>query len=446
MWRLGGDRLLGPGMARLGLRYSLGLAARPIARCAFPGRPGFGFIARRVRCRTRFTDAGNLLSGQFLDRRHRLGILRGRQCDRNPGHSCATGAADPVDIIVGLPRHVEIDDMTDALDVESARRDVRSDQNADLVLLEAVELRDPFRLLHVAMDLPDREARALEAGRQFAHRRLAVAEDDRILDFIGAEQITQRVALLVAAHKDHSLLDQRIGLCRSGDFDPLGLIEELRGQLLDRRRHRGREQQCLPILGQLGADFLDIGNESHVEHAVGFVDDQQVAAVEHDLAAPEQVHQPAGGGDQHVDALFERLDLVAHLNAADQQCHRELVIFAVFHEILGDLRGKLARRLENQRPRHPCPAAAVSENVDHRQDEARGLSRSGLGDADDVAAHQDRGDDPALDRGWRVVTAVADRAQQFVGKAEIGKGHERSGKNAAWSAQRRDPEQMRHEG
>jgi hypothetical protein len=45
--------------------------------------------------------------------------------------------------------------------------------------------------------------------------------------------------------------------------------------------------------GQLRADFLDVGDEAHVEHAVGFVDDQQVAAVEHDLAAAEQVHQPA---------------------------------------------------------------------------------------------------------------------------------------------------------
>ena len=91
-------------------------------------------------------------------------------------------------------------------------------------------------------------------------------------------------------------------------------------------------------LRQLRADFLDVGDEAHVEHPVRLVDDEQVAAVEHDLAAAEQVHQPARRRDQHVDALFQRLDLVAHRDAADQQRHRELVILAVFLEILGDLR------------------------------------------------------------------------------------------------------------
>ena len=73
----------------------------------------------------------------------------------------------------------------------------------------------------------------------------------------------------------------------------------------------------------------------------------------------EQVHQPARRRDQHVDALFQRLDLVAHLNAADQQRHRERVVLAVFLEILGDLHRQLARRLEDQRARHARAAAAL---------------------------------------------------------------------------------------
>ena len=165
--------------------------------------------------------------------------------------------------------------------------------------------------------------------------------------------------LLVGADLDQALLDVDVGGRRAGDLDPLGIAQELGRQLLDRRRHGRREQQGLPVLGQLRADFLDVGDEAHVEHPVGLVDDQQLAVVEHDLAAAEQVHQPAGRGDQHVDALFQRLDLVAHLNAADQQRHRERVVFAVFLEILGNLHRQLARRLEDQRARHPRPAAAM---------------------------------------------------------------------------------------
>ena len=66
-------------------------------------------------------------------------------------------APDPVDVIVGLPRHVEVDHVADAFDVEPARRDVGCDEDVDLVVLEAVELGDAVRLVHVAMDLADRE-------------------------------------------------------------------------------------------------------------------------------------------------------------------------------------------------------------------------------------------------------------------------------------------------
>ena len=111
----------------------------------------------------------------------------------------AAGAADAVDIIVRLPRHVEVDDVADAFDVEAARGDVGGDEDVDLVVLEAVELGDALGLVHVALDLADREAGALEAGGELAHRRLAVAEDDRVLELLVAQDVAQRVLLLVGA-------------------------------------------------------------------------------------------------------------------------------------------------------------------------------------------------------------------------------------------------------
>ena len=49
-------------------------------------------------------------------------------------------------------------------------------------------------------------------------------------------------------------------------------------------------------------DALDVRNEAHVEHAVGFVDDHHLDAGEQQLAALEVIEQAAGRGDQHVDA------------------------------------------------------------------------------------------------------------------------------------------------
>src|SRR6185436_1676841 len=96
-------------------------------------------------------------------------------------HPRAAGPADAVDVIVRLPRHVEIDHVADAFDVEAPGGDVGGNQDVDLTRLEAVELGDAARLVHVALNLADREVRALEARGELADRGLAIGEDGRIL-------------------------------------------------------------------------------------------------------------------------------------------------------------------------------------------------------------------------------------------------------------------------
>src|SRR2546421_414912 len=82
----------------------------------------------------------------------------------------------------------------------------------------------------------------------------------------------------------------------------------------------------------------------------------------------------AGRGDQHIDAARELHVLVVERHAADEQRNVELVLGAVFLEVLGDLRGELARRLEDERARHARPRAAVLQHGQHRQHESRGLA------------------------------------------------------------------------
>ena len=54
---------------------------------------------------------------------------------------------------------------------------------------------------------------------------------------------------------------------------------------LDFRRYRRGEEQRLAVSQQLRQMRLDVGDEAHVEHAVGFVDHQKIEAGEQDLAA-----------------------------------------------------------------------------------------------------------------------------------------------------------------
>ena len=144
------------------------------------------------------------------------------------------------------------------------------------------------------------------------------------------------------------------------DLDLHRIVQELLGDALDFRRHGGGEEQRLAGERHQLADALDVRDEAHVEHAVGFVDDEQLDAGHQQPAALEMVEQAARRRDQHVDAAHQLGVLVVERNAADDEGDVELVVLAVLVEAFLDLRGELAGRLEDQRARHARPGAALS--------------------------------------------------------------------------------------
>src|SRR3974390_1220348 len=64
----------------------------------------------------------------------------------------AAGAADTMDEAFGYFRQVIVDDMSDVLDVNSSRSDVRGDQHPEPTLLERGERRGTLRLGTVSMN------------------------------------------------------------------------------------------------------------------------------------------------------------------------------------------------------------------------------------------------------------------------------------------------------
>ena len=192
-------------------------------------------------------------------------------------------------------------------------------------------------------------------------------------------------------------------------------MQEGIGDALDFRRHGGGEKQSLAGERHQLADAFDVGDEAHVEHAVGFVDDQQLDAGEQQAAALGMIEQASGRRDQHVDAAGELGVLVAERHAADDERDVELVVLAVFFEMLDDLGGEFARRLENERARHTCPRAALFEHGEHRQHEGGGFAGAGLRNAEHVAPRQDVRDGLLLDGGGSFVAGRLDGRKNFGG-------------------------------
>jgi hypothetical protein len=157
------------------------------------------------------------------------------------------------------------------------------------------------------MDLARLVAGALELLGKFADGGLAVGEDDRGADVLGTQQLAERVGACRA-------MTSRPGAARSGGWGgpergrPRSAWGWTRNRiaifLIGAPHGRGNSSVCRSC-GQLGADFLDVGMNpmSSIRSASSITSSEQPE--QQDLAAAEQVHQPARRGDQHVDALCQ---------------------------------------------------------------------------------------------------------------------------------------------
>ncbi len=143
--------------------------------------------------------------------------------------------------------------------------------------------------------------------------------------------------------------DGRGRVAALADLDGLGLVQDALGQVLDRRRHGRREQQRLALLRDGRHDLADVLDEAHVEHPVGLVEHQHVDVAQVEDALAHKVQQAARRGDDDVDAVAERVPLLALADAAVDGRDAEAGVLAVLGGRLGDLDRQLARRRDDER-------------------------------------------------------------------------------------------------
>ena len=136
--------------------------------------------------------------------------------------------------------------------------------------------------------------------------------------------------------------------CRlTGHLNAEGVAEEGVGNPLNLRRHSGGEEEGLACERCEAKDTLDIRDETHVEHAVGFIHNHHFDVSKDQFATLMVIKQTARCGDQNIDAFVDQLVLFLERNTTDQQGLCQLEILGVGVEILSNLCGQLPRGAEH---------------------------------------------------------------------------------------------------
>ena len=223
----------------------------------------------------------DLLLGQPLDVLQEALLARRQQRDRDALAADAAGAADAVHVDFRRRRQIEVDDVRDVLDVEAARGDVGRDQ--DVGLLGAEQLHHAIALLlhHAAVQRLRAVAVRVQRVGELVDFEARAAEHDRRLRALEIEDAAERGDLLALADDEGDLADLRQLAGRALLLRDLHLLRVLEMPSRDRhdaRRERRRKERRLPRLGRLVDDRIDVFGEAHVEHLVGFVEDEHLDA------------------------------------------------------------------------------------------------------------------------------------------------------------------------
>ncbi|VVE20874.1 hypothetical protein PEP31012_03141 [Pandoraea eparura] len=228
----------------------------------------------RIEARDHFALDGAL--DETFDLREQLMLVHAHERHRLAVCASASRAADAVHIVFRHFRQVEVDHMGQLVDVDAACGDIGRDQHLQRATLEFGECARAGTLTLVAVNGERRNAALRELLGQSVRTVLGAREHKYLEPVVLAHEVFEQFALAIAVDRVDLLRDGLGGRVATRHFDQRGRLEQAVGQLLDLVGERGREQQVLALRRQRRQHPADIANEAHVEHAVGFVEHEDL--------------------------------------------------------------------------------------------------------------------------------------------------------------------------
>jgi len=194
--------------------------------------------------------------------------------------SRAARAADPVRVVLDVSGGVVVDDVRHRGHVDAAAEHVGADDDRDAPALEVPERALALALVLVAVDRGGGAAEVVQVRLECVCGALSVDKDDGLAGD-RLEQLDARAGLLAPVHVHDLLGDRGGGAADAPHLEHHRLVEEGLGDAHDRARERGGEHHRLAALRprrrHVGAldDVADLRLESHVEHPVRLIEDQE---------------------------------------------------------------------------------------------------------------------------------------------------------------------------
>src|SRR3990167_5246240 len=314
--------------------------------------------ARCLRRALRVLHAGNHFGLELLAavRLNVVDLAAIAELGKRDGQAIATrtaSTANAVGVVLGLHGQAEVEHMGDRGHIDATCCHIGSHQNLHLAIAQCHQTAIAQTLAQGTVQCNGRKAFLLQVVGQAIALHLGAGKNDGLVDRGVTQPVVQHLALVlgVVGPVQH-LLDVGMLLLRRVNGDLLhrrtSVVHHAHGQLLDAGREGSAEHHGLLALGGQLVQFGQVVRETQVEHAVGFVNDQELHLVELDLHRALQVQQAARGGHHQVGVLqLGDLQLVRHATHHVSDTQATAVLDQV-DSIVRDLLRQFTRGAQNQ--------------------------------------------------------------------------------------------------
>src|SRR5271154_2103215 len=223
-----------------------------------------------------------------------------------------------MDEVLGDFRQIVVDDLGDVVHVNPARGQISRYEDADTPLLESGECRGALRLRTPAVNHGRSEAFAVQAESQAFASALGAREDENSA-LILSQQAAQHIEFAIGGDFESLHANVFGGPQHRAQLDANRMTHIVVNQMRNRGFESGGEAEGLAILRKNGNNPANRGKKSHVQHAIGFVEDEHAQRLEGYEPAIEKVLETSGRSHDDASSLTQCVELAPLGQAADDK-------------------------------------------------------------------------------------------------------------------------------
>ena len=213
----------------------------------------------------------NSLACRLLNRTQQASLFRRNKQNRLALTTRATGSTNTVNIGLIVVRNIKIDNMADALNIQTASRHICSHYHIHLAFLKAVNGALTQCLTEVAIQRRSRETSSFQALGNIHRRGLGAHKNNHAIKAFNFQHTGQGIHLLMTFYRHILLFNALNGFGFTFNANALSITQILLGNTANLIRHGGRKQCTLTFRWRLRQNSLNIINKTHTQHFIGFI-------------------------------------------------------------------------------------------------------------------------------------------------------------------------------